>query len=501
MKNLKAKILSIALATTLIIGNSAVLADGFDDIDTTVISVGDKLDVDLPAGTDGQWFEFTPTESGAYYVYSLANNGDPVVELYNSNHESLASNDDGSGFNNFGLQYTLTAGQTYYIWAYKYSKSYPASYKISIAKYEDVEGLSVNFGHSDNYYSITETDNNTYLYVPIGESIDLSVTGTDSFTPYFGWYNYDISPSQVLLSTGNDYTFECTESGRHQIIAGCGNKIHYYVIIGRDIPTTYVNGAEKSYDSYISVTWPNEQGGGDEPRVGLRSTEPVQNTGTVNVPLVTSSFLTGTPVTIGIGEIEGAQYQWYDLSDTSNPTAIDGADGIEMVCDDLELGTHRFGILINNSSDYIPVAFEITITESTPEPEVPADTTTYVAPPSDNHNDIDSFVERFYVYALGRNSDPAGKAYWSGRLMEDGFSGTELARGFLYSQEFVNKNLSNEDYVTVLYATFLGRTPDAVGFDYWVSRLENGASRDDVFLGFAYSPEFGELCARYGIVR
>ena len=38
------------------------------------------------------------------------------------------------------------------------------------------------------------------------------------------------------------------------------------------------------------------------------------------------------------------------------------------------------------------------------------------------------------------------------------------------------------------------------GFNSWVADLNSGASYEDVFAGFAGSPEFAQLCSNYGII-
>ena len=112
---------------------------------------------------------------------------------------------------------------------------------------------------------------------------------------------------------------------------------------------------------------------------------------------------------------------------------------------------------------------------------------------------VSGFVERLYTIALGRSSDPAGKSDWVAAVTERGQSGADVARGFLYSPEFLNKGLSNEDFVTVLYRTFFNREPDRDGFNAWVNALSNGASKQDVIEGFINSTEWANLCVFYGI--
>lgn len=112
---------------------------------------------------------------------------------------------------------------------------------------------------------------------------------------------------------------------------------------------------------------------------------------------------------------------------------------------------------------------------------------------------IDDFVERCYTVTLDRGSEPDGFSYWKGLLTDGKSVGTNVAYGFLFSQEYTNKNKSNEDYVTDLYALFMGREPDEDGYNYWVSQLYEGKSREEIFAGFANSQEFYNICSGYGI--
>ena len=71
--------------------------------------------------------------------------------------------------------------------------------------------------------------------------------------------------------------------------------------------------------------------------------------------------------------------------------------------------------------------------------------------------------------------------------------------GFMHSQEFLDKNLGDADFVKVLYRTFLDREFDPAGLNDWVTALASGKSRDDVAAGFAYSQEFSEIMSIFGI--
>lgn len=116
-------------------------------------------------------------------------------------------------------------------------------------------------------------------------------------------------------------------------------------------------------------------------------------------------------------------------------------------------------------------------------------------------SNVTSFATRLYSTCLNRTPDPQGLSNWSSSLANRKVSGSNAAYGFFFSAEFISLNTSDEEYVTRLYRTFLGREPDASGFRGWVDNLANGASREEVFYGFANSQEFAGICASYGIVR
>ena len=110
------------------------------------------------------------------------------------------------------------------------------------------------------------------------------------------------------------------------------------------------------------------------------------------------------------------------------------------------------------------------------------------------------FVKLLYQYVLDRTATQSEIDYWVGRL-ENGSTGAEVAYGFIFSQEFQNKNYSDADYVEHLYLSLMGRASDADGKADWVTHLTNGVSRLYVFRQFTDSAEFGNLCNTYEIQR
>ena len=112
---------------------------------------------------------------------------------------------------------------------------------------------------------------------------------------------------------------------------------------------------------------------------------------------------------------------------------------------------------------------------------------------------ITHFVDRLYLVALGRAYDVDGRNNWANLLLVNGNSGSDIVYGFLNSQEFIGKNLSDEEYITILYRIFFDREPDAEGMANWKKALAGGATRNDILRGFADSPEWLAYCARYQV--
>ncbi|MCD8069192.1 MAG: DUF4214 domain-containing protein, partial [Lachnospiraceae bacterium] len=112
---------------------------------------------------------------------------------------------------------------------------------------------------------------------------------------------------------------------------------------------------------------------------------------------------------------------------------------------------------------------------------------------------IEEFVTRLYQVCLNRDPDDAGLADWVNRLATGQETGASAAYGFIFSTEFQNYNFCNTDYVKQLYRAFMGREYDDAGLADWVSRLETGTTREEVFNGFSQSTEFQNICNTYGI--
>ena len=120
---------------------------------------------------------------------------------------------------------------------------------------------------------------------------------------------------------------------------------------------------------------------------------------------------------------------------------------------------------------------------------------------ADQNEMATSFVSRLYTLVLGRKWDRAGLDAWTGQLVRHETGAGELSKGFFFSPEFTNRKLSNREFVTICYKTYLNREPDQAGLNAWVKLMNQGSSADEILNGFINSQEFGKLCASYGIEK
>lgn len=101
-------------------------------------------------------------------------------------------------------------------------------------------------------------------------------------------------------------------------------------------------------------------------------------------------------------------------------------------------------------------------------------------------------IFRMYRATLDRVPDKGGLLGWTMALAQ-GRALTDVAGGFVASAEFRNVYGTTTDtqFVTLLYANVLDRTPDAGGLATWTGALRSGAlDRTEVVTGFSQSREF-----------
>ena len=105
-------------------------------------------------------------------------------------------------------------------------------------------------------------------------------------------------------------------------------------------------------------------------------------------------------------------------------------------------------------------------------------------------NDHMAQAYRLYFATLDREPDALGLNYQSARL-DAGTSLADVAAGFVASPEFqaTYGPLNDPQFVELLYQNVLDRSASPDEIAYHVNRLQAGASRSEVVVGFSESPE------------
>ncbi len=100
-------------------------------------------------------------------------------------------------------------------------------------------------------------------------------------------------------------------------------------------------------------------------------------------------------------------------------------------------------------------------------------------------------VTRLYQAYLQRPPDAAGLNYWRGQRAA-GTSLRSVSQLFSEAPEFrtLYGQLSNAQFVDLVYRNVLEREPDAEGRTYWNNRLATGLTRGELMIGFSESTEY-----------
>ena len=87
---------------------------------------------------------------------------------------------------------------------------------------------------------------------------------------------------------------------------------------------------------------------------------------------------------------------------------------------------------------------------------------------------------------MNREAEKAGKDFWVNEIISGNRTGGDCAHFFLIeAPEFLNRGLSDDDFVETLYKTFFDRDSEAAGKSFWVGELKSKRmSRQDVIGGF-----------------
>lgn len=157
-------------------------------------------------------------------------------------------------------------------------------------------------------------------------------------------------------------------------------------------------------------------------------------------------------------------------------------------------GTDRFTYRMVDTLTWPNLPAGVTTSYASPPVTVEIDVnpTIEVGAPYAGASGIEGEIVRLYVALLRRVPDEGGYRFWISERNR-GRSLASIASSFQASSEFLDSNadLTNTEFVTLLYNNVLERQPDDAGLGFWAGQLDSGAqSTDQVVLAFTESPEF-----------
>ena len=115
-----------------------------------------------------------------------------------------------------------------------------------------------------------------------------------------------------------------------------------------------------------------------------------------------------------------------------------------------------------------------------------------------NEEKAKEFIGRCYRVILGREASTTELENWIGQVVNGTKTPDQIARGFLFSNEFKAKNVSSEELVRILYRVYMNRDADPEGLKTWTEKLDNGTSLKDLLDAFAKTNEFKKVVSEMG---
>ncbi len=147
--------------------------------------------------------------------------------------------------------------------------------------------------------------------------------------------------------------------------------------------------------------------------------------------------------------------------------------------------------LPDNDAVITPGVYLLSVLDSNGIPSTSELIKVEVSDPTRPTSSLDGQIVRLYRAAFQRMPDEKAFVYWR-RQVINGAPPATVAAAFAASSEFGSRygQLGAAGFVDRLYQNVLGRTPSAAERSYWMGQLAVGATRAELLLTFADSPEF-----------
>ena len=219
------------------------------------LSIGLSSTYDLYVG-DTDYYIFEPTDSGLYEIESegLTDTYGYLMYDYGTGYSVFDLDNSSGDSNNFKLEYTLTAGSTYYIKVSENGDDASGDYNIRITKTADdsndsfAEAVTVD-ARVNGPYDFCMGDHDYYEFQAnvSGEHVFSSEGSLDTLAKLYNSSQSEIAHDEVIVGDENNFSITYT------LTAGAT----YYIRVGT------FEDSDFTQDYYISVTEPETSDGND----------------------------------------------------------------------------------------------------------------------------------------------------------------------------------------------------------------------------------------------
>lgn len=81
------------------------------------------------------------------------------------------------------------------------------------------------------------------------------------------------------------------------------------------------------------------------------------------------------------------------------------------------------------------------------------------------------YLYQMYTKTFSRDPEEYGFNYWYNKLISHEYSVRNFLINILNEKEFIDKDLSDEEFITSMYSIIANREPDQTGYNYWLNML------------------------------
>jgi len=196
-------------------------------------------------------------------------------------------------------------------------------------------------------------------------------------------------------------------------------------------------------------------------------------------------------VTSSVNAVYNATIDAVDNAISQIPDSIDTDTNVPSVVDETHVAVTETTSSVNEAaSNEAPVVASSV---------VPAHATQVLGATRGKDALAENIVNSLYSNVLNRTADNGGKTMWVNLILSRGGNLGMVVTGFMNSEEFNARNLTDSEFVAVLYNAAFNRAPSAGEAALWTDALSDGTSRLEVISQIVNSSEFENNCNRLGL--